>query len=426
MKLLNMTVDDTPSTSPYNLKAIPAELHDTAGEIYGDILYSLYTVTNSVIDNNIRTAIVTKNLVQHTYKNGEKGYWVGVGLDSELVDGAMIYKTWGNLDTDVELETLKPEDCVRYFEMGDGTQTTDGRRYVTYYFNAALASDHENVATIIVNKDGIHYHYLIDFSGVDIVAQAPQLELVAWNAVSVKAIKNNYLFGINLADSNGNPLPEELFIHYLNAAVDYVQNLLDIIICDTDFTERHDYIRNDYRNWGFIQLAHNPVKEVKRVTLMYGQQRAVEIPLDWVQLNKLTGQITLFPSAGSANSLIIGQTGLLFGFQSQWDWAPMLWEVEYTAGIDENDPAIPFALLKETIFKRASMGILNVWGDLIIGAGIASQSVSIDGISQSIGTTQSAMFGGASARIEAYAKDIDERLLPVLRQKFGGIRMIVV
>ena len=28
--------------------------------------------------------------------------------------------------------------------------------------------------------------------------------------------------------------------------------------------------------------------------------------------------------------------------------------------------------------------------DLIIGAGIASQSVSIDGISQSIGTTQSA------------------------------------
>ena len=133
------------------------------------------------------------------------------------------------------------------------------------------------------------------------------------------------------------------------------------------FTERHDYIRNDYRNWGFIQLAHNPVKEVKRVNLMYGDQRAVEIPLDWVQLNKLTGQITLFPSAGSANSLIIGQTGLLFGFQSQWDWAPMLWEVEYTAGIDENDPAIPFALLKETIFKRASMGILNVWGDLIIG-----------------------------------------------------------
>lgn len=52
--------------------------------------------------------------------------------------------------------------------------------------------------------------------------------------------------------------------------------------------------------------------------------------------------------------------------------------------------------------------------------------MSIDGLSQSIGTTQSAMFGGASARVQEYAKDLDERILPVLRQKFGGIRMVVV
>lgn len=376
MKLLNMDINDTQSTtSPYDLKAIPAELHDSSGTVYGDILYSLYTVSNSVIDNNIRTAIVAKNLVQHTYKTGEQGYWVGIGVDAELIDGAMVYKTWGHLANDTELASLPADQYTRYFDMGDGEQTTNNHRYITYYFNADLAANYENIATLIIVKNGVHYHYLIDFSEVEMVTQPPQLEIISWDAVSVKAVKNNYLFGINLADSNGNPLPEELFVHYLNAAVDYIQNLLDIIITPTDFTERHDYIRNDYRNWGFIQLAHNPVKEVKRVNLMYGQQRAVEIPLDWVQLNKLTGQVTLFPSAGSANSLIIGQTGLLFGFQSQWDWAPMLWEVEYTAGIDENDPSIPFNLLKETIFKRASMGILSVWGDLIIGAGIANQSV---------------------------------------------------
>lgn len=59
-------------------------------------------------------------------------------------------------------------------------------------------------------------------------------------------------------------------------------------------------------------------------------------------------------------------------------------------------------------------------------AGIANQSVSIDGVSQSIGTTQSAMFGGASARIEAYSKDLKEVILPALRQKFGGLRMTVI
>ena len=141
-----------------------------------------------------------------------------------------------------------------------------------------------------------------------------------------------------------------------------VENLLDIVISETEFTERHDYIRNDYQNWGFIQLDHNPVKEVKRLNLTYGNRPSIDIPLDWIQLDKLTGQITLFPSAGSANSLIIGQTGLLFGFQSQWDYAPMLWEVEYVAGIDDKDKNMPFNLIQEAVFKRASMGILNVWG----------------------------------------------------------------
>lgn len=419
MKPLNLLTEEVTSGEEYDLRAIPANLHDNANEVYGDVLYSLYTVTNSVIENNIRVSIITEGLVEHTAGNGVKGYWVGVGIDKNLVTDAKVYLTWGTITDDIELAEMGTTEP-------DSEQVVKEKAYSTYYFNAAKAKDYENLATIIVDKDGIHYHYLIDFSMVDMKTSPAPLEEVLWSAVSVKAVKNNYLFGIDLSDANGNPLPEELFVHYLNAATDYVQNLLDIIISDTDFTERHDYIRNDYRNWGFIQLQHNPIKEVKRVTLMYGNERTVEIPLDWVQLNKLTGQITLFPSAGSANSLIIGQTGLLFGFQSQWDWAPMLWEVEYTAGIDENDPSIPFALLKETIFKRASMGILNVWGDLIIGAGIASQSVSIDGLSQSIGTTQSAMYGGASARIENYAKDIDERLLPVLRQKFGGIKMIVV
>ena len=348
----------------YDLKAVPANLHDNAEEVYDDKLYSLYTVNNSVIGNNIRVSIITQGLVEHTAGNGVKGHWVGIGIDKTLVTDAQVYVTWGLIEDDSELATMETTEP-------DSEQETNDKMYSTFYFNAKSASKHDNVATIVVVKDDVHYHYVIDFSLVNMIEPGEKLEEVSWNAVSVKAIKNNYLFGIDLSDANGNPLPEELFIHYLNAATDYVQNLLDIIISDTDFTERHDYIRNDYRNWGFIQLQHNPVKEVKRVNLMYGNERTVNIPLDWVQLNKLTGQITLFPSAGSANSLIIGQTGLLFGFQSQWDWAPMLWEVEYTAGIDENDPSVPFALLKETIFKRASMGILNVWGERVYELNVA-------------------------------------------------------
>lgn len=418
MKPLNTTVTPVvPEEEPFLLKPVPANLHDTAGEVHGDTLYSMYTVSSTVVDRYIMVSLITSDLIQHTAGNGVKGFWVGIGIDARLIDSSKVYSAWGEL-TDEQLASAEPVEP-------DGEQETDGVLYKTFYFNAGNASNHENKATIIVDYEGIHYHYKLDFSAVSMKV-GNNLDDIIWDSVSVQAIKDKYLFGINLADANGNTLPESLLIHYLNAAVDYLQNLLDIVISETEFTERHDYIRNDYQNWGFIQLDHNPIKEIKRLNLTYGNRPSVEIPLDWIQLDKLTGQITLFPSAGSANSLIIGQTGMLFGFQSQWDYAPMLWEVEYVAGIDEKDKNIPFNLIQEAIFKRASMGILNVWGDLIIGAGIASQSVSIDGLSQSIGTTQSAMFGGASARVQEYAKDIDERILPILRQKFGGIRMTVV
>ena len=361
MKLLNINLAET---NQYDLKAIPANLHDNSEETYNDKLYSLYTITNTVIDNNIRVGIIANDLVEHTAGNGMKGYWVGIGITADLITDSKVYAGWGTLP-DEEIAIMQPTEP-------DGEQFVDDKKYFTYYFNAASASAHNDIASVIVDKDGIHYHYLIDFSLVNMITSPEKLDDIAWDAVSVQTIKNDYLFGINLADSNGNPLPEGLFVHYINAAVDYVQNLLDIVITPTDFTdERHDYFRNDYQNWGFIQLDRNPVRQIKSLCLMYGDQRSVNIPLDWIQLDKLTGQITLFPSAGSANTLIIGQTGMLFGFQSQWDWSPRMWSVDYEAGIDENDPTMPFSLLKETILKRASMGILNVWGENLYDGNVA-------------------------------------------------------
>lgn len=379
MKLLN--TQENPVKETKKMDVIPAKLHDTSGEVYEDVLYTMYTTSTNIKESEIDVSIIASDLVKHTAANGMKGYWVGIGINSEILTGAMIYTGWGK-PSDTELgEPVVP----------DGEQSVGENLYWTFYFNAENASKHENKAYVVVDRGGVHYHYNIDFSQISMKESNEELEPISWSGVTVSNIKNNYLFGIDLSDAQGNPLPEGLFVHYLNAAVDYLQNLLDITISETEFTgERHDYIRNDYQNWGFIQLDHNPVKEIKGIRLMYGNRPSVEIPLDWVQLNKLTGQITLFPSAGSANSLIIGQTGMLFGFQSQWDYAPQLWEVDYVAGIDEKDPSMPMNLLLEAVNKRAACGILNVWGDLIIGAGIANQSVSIDGVAQSIGTTQSA------------------------------------
>ena len=62
--------------------------------------------------------------------------------------------------------------------------------------------------------------------------------------------------------------------------------------------------------------------------------------------------------------------------------------------------------------------------NLIIGAGIANKSLDVDGISETIGTTQSAMYGGASAQILQINDDIDELLKGL--QSYFGTNMVAI
>ncbi len=73
---------------------------------------------------------------------------------------------------------------------------------------------------------------------------------------------------------------------------------------------------------------------------------------------------------------------------------------------------------------KAAIGPLNIAGDLIAGAGIANKSISLDGLSQSIGTTSSATNSGYGARILQYEKQM-KHMLEGLRTHYTGIQMVV-
>ena len=69
--------------------------------------------------------------------------------------------------------------------------------------------------------------------------------------------------------------------------------------------------------------------------------------------------------------------------------------VSYKAGFKKGK--IPYNI-KNIIGLMASIGPLNVAGDLIAGAGIASKTISLDGLSQSVATCSKAMAASASMR----------------------------
>lgn len=258
-----------------------------------------------------------------------------------------------------------------------------------------MKSLNENTVNVTENNSSSKINNSIYYSSLQ--SEFESNVTVSNSAFTSGELVQNFLFGIDLSDPEGNPFPEALIISYINAAIAYAESLFDICLSEqTVEAEPHDYERGDYTNWGYIQLWKRPIKEVKSLRLMYGTRPSWEVPLDWLKIDKNSGKIQMFPSSGSVTSMIIGSSGAIYGLYNAWDYAPQMWEVDYVAGMDSNN--LP-AHLKELIYKKAVIGILQVWGDLILGAGIASSSISIDGLSQSIGTTQSAMFGGASARL---------------------------
>jgi hypothetical protein len=240
--------------------------------------------------------------------------------------------------------------------------------------------------------------------------------------MNTKFLKDNYLFGIPLEDMYGKQMDNGLLEHYIKAAVEQAQRAFQIVMEPQDVaTEIHDYYAGDYNSWSFLQLHKKPVIEVSSLSMWFGTNKMFDIPKDWIRIDAISGQLQLFPVSGSSGSLILTQNGSFIPFTvGMYSYAPSIWRVSYKAGIED----IPEDLV-EYIMKRASIGVLQVWGDLIIGAGISNQTISIDGLSQSIGTTQSPEFSGAGARIKNYMDDM-KVLEARLKDTYLGINMVVI
>lgn len=243
--------------------------------------------------------------------------------------------------------------------------------------------------------------------------------------LSPAQLKQRYLFGIDLTNDAGEPLPDTVFEHYILVGIEYLEHELDIPILPTQFTnELHDYYINDYQAFTIVQLENYPVISLDEFNVDYPSgQNVINFPPEWFRLDKTHGLVRIVPSAGTLSDILIGQGGsYLPAIYNGLGYLPDLFSIDYTAGFE--DCQIPQNLL-DIIGKVASLGPFNIFGDLIAGAGIATLSVSIDGLSQNIGTTSSATNAGYGARLGQYQKEIKDQI-GKLRKFYKGIRMAVM
>jgi len=270
----------------------------------------------------------------------------------------------------------------------------------------------------------------------------------ALDIISVQELKDYYLFGVDLTDDAGNPMKPGLFEHYIRSAVSSLEVKLDIPIRRTVVeAERNDFYREDYPHYIWTELSYFPVIEVDSVSIVLpGEQVIQNFAREWIHIDRVTGQMRLVPGTGTAGSILLGASGswlpLIYGGART---IPDVFRVSYVAGFGKPTPgatdmtpgrtgpvSVPdprldkqFDIIKDCVGKMASFGPFNIAGDLIVGAGIASKSIGIDGLSQSISTTSSATNAGFGARLVQYQKELRE-VIPELKRYFKGIKLQVV
>lgn len=254
--------------------------------------------------------------------------------------------------------------------------------------------------------------------------------------VTPEDLRKTYLFGIEIVDNQGVPLSNETLQVYIDNAVSALEHDLDISILPRTEVENRDYHMNEYWDWGYFQLNNFPVIKFEKMELVYfrdenGAPETLQvIPNNWIRVQPHDGIIRLIPNARFPGNLQIDQVGNYFPEILRTKTVPHLWQMTYQHGFQ--DGKIP-NMINQAIALTAAIQALIIAGNLVIGAGIAAQSISLDGLSQSITTTASAENSSYSATIKEYQrlmfganKDDASAIIRQLRTYYKGQTMTIL
>ena len=248
--------------------------------------------------------------------------------------------------------------------------------------------------------------------------------------IDVQQLKRDYLFGINVMDQEGNPLSDESYRVFLDNAISTLEHQLDINITPTNVTESKDYRLNDYSDWGFMYLNEYPVIKLISLEMVYFENAANQpetiqtIPTEWIRLQDMDGIIRLIPNARFPANLQVDNSGNFFPEVLRSNMVPNLWRINYISGF--SDGKVP-NIINQAIGMMAAIQAMNLGGIQVFGPGVASKSIGLDGMSQSISTTVNAENGAYSPVIHAYqnllygTKENDHNgLISILRDYYKG------
>lgn len=240
-----------------------------------------------------------------------------------------------------------------------------------------------------------------------------------------------YLYGIKIQARDGTAFSTESMRFYIQAAQQEIENFFNLkLVYQFIALEKLTFYRADYWQSFPILFTNYPVNKPISLTGRFNQLEQISYPTQWLtntqnSYGQYKRRVSIVPTGtavATANAEVI-LSGLTTQLGSQhFLMIPDYWDLQYITGFKLDQ--IPMDLINLT-GKLASFGPLGIAGDLILGAGIVSQSLGVDGLSQSISSTSSATNAGYGARLVQYEREI-KATIPRIKLVYDEIKMSVL
>jgi hypothetical protein len=261
-------------------------------------------------------------------------------------------------------------------------------------------------------------------------------------------LRYDYLFGIDLNAENGQIYPDSALKKNIDESTEDFERYLGIVIKRrkivtqpqvyfpnyqrerywSDSPEKYtheddpyEFSADDWRDgFGQLKLRYFPIISIARAKLYTETDAELYdfIHAEWLRPDKKSGIISFFPKVGVEALGPFTQGALYMRTQYKRGY-PHGYKFDYDAGYETSD-FVPNDL-RGVIMKWSAIKSLASIGDGLL-AGFSSSSISLDGLSESFSSTQSATSAYFGARIKQYQDEIKD-WLKQNRYKFSNIPM---
>lgn len=239
-------------------------------------------------------------------------------------------------------------------------------------------------------------------------------------------LRYTYLWGTDFKATNGQYFTDEQTQYFIDAAITELERELNICIrkrvikCEPDkrnlvrttktvqgdYDEEeppYKYKQEEINSRGMITTRLRPIIKVTKCELINTANNPMDL-LPSTYIEKKKGVINFTNRPWRRSNTYNNVAKVLYPYGENTLRQYFYYAVDYEAGYESSDD-IPDDL-RQIIGKQCAISLLNIIGDGLM-SGFSSSSLSMDGISESFSSTQSATSAYFGARIAVYQKEVE-------------------